>query len=59
MPEADTDLVSIWLYGYWNFGLEKTERYAQGLYQRFNQLSEHELGRRRRDLGSSVYALPH
>ncbi|WP_337023569.1 MULTISPECIES: type II toxin-antitoxin system RelE/ParE family toxin [unclassified Pantoea] len=59
MPEADTDLASIWLYGHWNFGLEKTERYVQDIYQRFHQLSENELGRRRTDLGDRIYALPH
>ena len=55
MPEADTDLASIWLYGHWNFGLEKTERYVQDIYQ----LSENELGRRRTDLGNRIYALAH
>lgn len=59
MPEAETDLAAIWLYGYANFGLEKTEVYTHKIYLRYNQLSEHELGRRRIDLGEQVFALPH
>ncbi|MEJ5045544.1 type II toxin-antitoxin system RelE/ParE family toxin [Pantoea nemavictus] len=59
MPEAETDLAAIWLYGYANFGLEKTEVYTHKIYLRYNQLSEHELGRRRIDLGERVFALPH
>jgi toxin ParE1/3/4 len=59
MPEAETDLSAIWLYGYYNFGLNKAELYTHKIYQRFKQLSEHELGRRRIDLGERVFALPH
>jgi toxin ParE1/3/4 len=42
MPEVETDLASIWWYGYWNFGLKQAELYAQRMQQRFKQLAEHE-----------------
>ncbi len=59
MQEADADLKAIWFYGYWNFGMNKAEDYARKLYQRFYHLEENELGRKRLDLGQSIFSMPH
>jgi len=59
MTEADQDLMDIWFYGYWNFGINHADQYIQKLTQHFSKLDSYELGNKRSDLGNKIYAMPH
>ncbi len=58
-PEADSDLVKIWIYGYWHFGEQRADDYNQRFAQLFEKIALFDLGRRRPDLGHKIYALPY
>lgn len=58
-PEADADLMKIWIYGYWNFGEQRANDYNLKFAQLFEKISLFDLGRRRPDLGRKIYTLPY
>lgn len=57
-PEADADLMKIWIYGYWNFGEQRADDYNLKFAQLFEKIAMFDLGRRRPDLGGKIYTLP-
>ncbi len=52
-PEADADLMKIWIYGYWNFGEQLADAYNLKFSQLFDKIALFDLGRKRPDLGLS------
>ncbi|MFJ5161577.1 type II toxin-antitoxin system RelE/ParE family toxin [Pantoea sp. NPDC088449] len=57
-PEADADLMKIWIYGYWNYGEQLADDYSSRFAQLFDKLAMFDLGRKRPDLGKQIYSLP-
>jgi len=57
-PEADADLMKIWIYGYWNYGEQLADDYSARFAQLFDKLTMFDLGRKRPDLGQQIYSLP-
>lgn len=57
-PKAHEDLESIWLYGFNRFGINQADRYIQQFSEHFTLLAGQNVGRRRRELGEDIYALP-
>ncbi|ORM63359.1 type II toxin-antitoxin system RelE/ParE family toxin [Pantoea rodasii] len=57
-PEADADLMKIWIYGYWNFGEQLADAYNLKFSQLFDKIALFDLGRKRPDLGYQIYSLP-
>jgi toxin ParE1/3/4 len=57
-PEADADLMKIWIYGYWNFGEPLADAYTLKFAQLFEKLALFDLGRIRPELGHRIYSLP-
>ncbi|QGY27447.1 type II toxin-antitoxin system RelE/ParE family toxin [Pantoea cypripedii] len=57
-PEAEEDLSSIWIYGYWNYGEHQANCYNLKFDTLFSRLVSNELGRKRSELGEHVYSLP-
>jgi toxin ParE1/3/4 len=58
-PDADDDLLTIWFYGYLNFGQDLANEYNLGLSDLFEGLTANELGRKRKELGNKMFAIPY
>lgn len=58
-PSANEDLLTIWLYGCWNFGEMQADRYAMNINKLFSNLMVNNLGRRRTDYGRNFYSIIH
>lgn len=58
-PRASEDLLTIWLYGCWNFGETQADRYALKINKLFSSLQVINLGRRRTDYGRDFYSIIH
>jgi len=52
-------LLTIWLYGCWNFGEPQADRYALKINTLFSSLQVNNLGRRRIDYGRDFYSIIH
>lgn len=59
MPEANQDMMEIWLYSYWNFGEYQADQHSKSMHKLFFKLAVHELGRKRPELGKQVYSIPY
>ena len=57
--QATTDLESIWLYSYQEWGAEQADLYLRSLLSRFSWLSENpQLGKQRTDIKPGYYCFP-